>query len=248
MIVTVALCAGLTACQPARLGAKCRTSDFGDDGGAWVLRCVNGRWQRSVTKGQAAQFLIALKNSATTTAPPPTTTIPPAPTTTAAPAPPPAPTAADLRLQAMVQTVYGPTRWAAEVISTSWTADAQPGRHEPLAYVSCDYDVDPSHPGSPPTNIQTSAHFTIDTVQDSDQLLGDVVAHEGAHIVACHRWPETAAPPGWPNAVSGADRAESYADCLAISIRPDYNDSTSYGCPGGKLGSLPALAAQNATP
>lgn len=49
----------VAACQPARLGARCRTTDFGDDGGDWVLQCRNGRWARALTKQRAAQLLLA---------------------------------------------------------------------------------------------------------------------------------------------------------------------------------------------
>ena len=40
---------GLAACQRTRAGAKCRTTDYAEDG-TYVLRCVKGRWQRFVTK------------------------------------------------------------------------------------------------------------------------------------------------------------------------------------------------------
>src|SRR6188768_1010809 len=50
----------LGGCQKARLGARCRTTDWGDDGGAWVLKCEKGRWKKAITKQQAAQILLAL--------------------------------------------------------------------------------------------------------------------------------------------------------------------------------------------
>ena len=48
----------VTGCQPAKVGARCRTTDFGDDGGSWVLQCRSGRWARALTKQQAAQLLV----------------------------------------------------------------------------------------------------------------------------------------------------------------------------------------------
>jgi len=53
-----------TACQPGRVGARCRTTDFGDDGGAWVLQCRNGRWVRLATKQQVAAGVLAATASA----------------------------------------------------------------------------------------------------------------------------------------------------------------------------------------
>jgi hypothetical protein len=86
-IVVVALIS-LTGCQRARLGARCHTTDFGDDGGAWVLQCRNGRWVRALTKADAARIILSAqaRSTTTTTAPPTTTTTLP-PTTTTVPAP-----------------------------------------------------------------------------------------------------------------------------------------------------------------
>jgi hypothetical protein len=68
-------------------------------------------------------------------------------------------------------------------------------------------------------------------MQAGDQALGDLVAHEGAHVIACLRWADRgSAPPAWPPATNGARPAESYADCLGLHIRgPAYYQF--YGCP-----------------
>ncbi len=62
VVCALALIASLVAasCQSAaRSGTRCRTSDFGDDG-TFVMRCVNGRWQRLATKAQVAQLIAGL--------------------------------------------------------------------------------------------------------------------------------------------------------------------------------------------
>lgn len=61
VLVTVAVTMLVTACQPARVGARCRTTDFGDDGRDWVLQCRNGRWVRMMTKHQAATIILAAR-------------------------------------------------------------------------------------------------------------------------------------------------------------------------------------------
>jgi hypothetical protein len=71
-VVVLVVLVALGGCQPARLGARCATSDFGDGGGAWVLRCENGRWARFITKAQTARAILAL-HATTTTAPHPVT-------------------------------------------------------------------------------------------------------------------------------------------------------------------------------
>ena len=58
IIVTLAGTA-LVACQNGRVGARCRTTDFGQNA-THVLVCKNGRWQRSITKEQAAAFILAV--------------------------------------------------------------------------------------------------------------------------------------------------------------------------------------------
>ncbi len=50
----------LGACQRGKVGARCHTKDWGDDGKSWVLQCKKGRWVRAMTKAQAAQILLAL--------------------------------------------------------------------------------------------------------------------------------------------------------------------------------------------
>lgn len=53
----------LAGCQHARIGARCRTTDWGGDGKV-VMRCVGGRWQRSMTYGQAATIMSVLLSTA----------------------------------------------------------------------------------------------------------------------------------------------------------------------------------------
>ena len=82
----------LVACQPAVAGARCRTTEMGEDA-THVLKCVGGRWVRQTTKEQVARALIAIaqaRRAATSTTAPPVMTVPTTatPTTTAAPAPP----------------------------------------------------------------------------------------------------------------------------------------------------------------
>jgi hypothetical protein len=68
--MTVALMGGLTGCQLARAGARCRTTGWGEDGGSWVLQCRNGRWARAMTKAQAARAILAARAPAPTITPP----------------------------------------------------------------------------------------------------------------------------------------------------------------------------------
>ncbi len=85
VLVTVATVAlGMTGCQTARVGARCRTTDFGQTA-TQILRCKQGRWRVLMTKAQYVQLLIAIRNNTTTT------TAPAPPTTTTAPLPPPPP-------------------------------------------------------------------------------------------------------------------------------------------------------------
>lgn len=63
-LALVVLTTLLSACQPARVGARCSTSDFGDDGGDWVLQCRSGRWQRALTKKQAVEIMVAAQSKA----------------------------------------------------------------------------------------------------------------------------------------------------------------------------------------
>lgn len=53
----------LGGCQRAKIGARCHTKDWGDDGKNLVLQCKNGRWRRAMTKKQAAQIIVALINA-----------------------------------------------------------------------------------------------------------------------------------------------------------------------------------------
>lgn len=72
----VVLLVGLvaTGCDRGRVGARCRGTGWGEDGGAWILRCQKGRWVRALTKADYARIIIA---SQPTTTPPPTTVAPP---------------------------------------------------------------------------------------------------------------------------------------------------------------------------
>ncbi len=58
VLVLVALVS--TGCiKGVRAGQRCRTADFGDDG-SHVLACKNGRWQRAMTREQAAQIILKI--------------------------------------------------------------------------------------------------------------------------------------------------------------------------------------------
>ncbi len=82
MVVVILLAAGLTGCIRGNAGSRCRTTEFGEDGGAWILQCKNGRWQRLMTKQDYLLLLLALKaqNEAGPVAPAPTQTSLPQPT------------------------------------------------------------------------------------------------------------------------------------------------------------------------
>jgi hypothetical protein len=86
-VVMVGLVLSVAGCQRAVEGARCRTTDWGDDGGAWILKCERGRWRKALTKQQAAQIILA--SQATTTTVPPA---PPAPAPVAPAGPAPSPT------------------------------------------------------------------------------------------------------------------------------------------------------------
>lgn len=79
-LLVITLLLSSAACQRGRVGQRCRTKDFGDDGGAWVLVCRNGRWVRALTKTDAAKLLIpptTASASPSTSAPPSTAPVPP---------------------------------------------------------------------------------------------------------------------------------------------------------------------------
>lgn len=84
LFAVVALTTALTGCQTARVGARCRGTGFAQTA-THVLRCTNGRWRILMTKAQAIQLLVAIRNNTTTST---TTTTAPV-TTTTAPTPPP---------------------------------------------------------------------------------------------------------------------------------------------------------------
>ena len=56
--------ASLTACQNATAGARCNTTEFGQQGD-WVLVCNNGRWERRKTKAEVAQLITNSINATT---------------------------------------------------------------------------------------------------------------------------------------------------------------------------------------
>jgi len=58
----------VTGCIPAKSGARCRSTDWGD-GGSHVLRCVNGRWRPVMTRQQAIDAVIAIANASKKPAP-----------------------------------------------------------------------------------------------------------------------------------------------------------------------------------
>lgn len=83
LAISLLIAVTASACVPGvRAGARCRTTDFGDDG-TYVLRCQNGRWIRAATKAQVAQLIVSILQARTTTTT--TTTTIAAPTTTRAP-------------------------------------------------------------------------------------------------------------------------------------------------------------------
>ena len=216
-LIVVALT--LTACQPARAGARCRTTDFGEDG-TYVLQCRSGRWVRTMTKADAAQLILAIIASKTTT------TVPNDPLSQ--------------RLRATVEGVYGPSYWAGQVLNVPWSvvpSTGGAGGSTNCSYATRDGQV---------VSVTPTVTIQADVVQSaSDKALADLVAHEGAHVIACLRWAAIgSAPPNWPSALNGAAPAESFADCFGRYMRgPTYYQY--YGCPND---SLPAQATQLAVP
>ncbi len=67
VVLSVSLLAA--ACQTGvKAGGRCRTTDFGESG-AFVLKCVKGRWQRVATKAQVSQVVLAILKARTIAAP-----------------------------------------------------------------------------------------------------------------------------------------------------------------------------------
>src|SRR5690349_3424456 len=48
ILVATLLAFGTVACRPARVGARCRTTELGRNG-THVLACRNGRWVRAIS-------------------------------------------------------------------------------------------------------------------------------------------------------------------------------------------------------
>ncbi len=216
----------LAACQPARAGARCRTTDFGEDG-TYVLQCRSGRWVRTMTKAAAADLILAVIASRTTTTTTTTTTVPDDPLTQ--------------RLLATVQGVYGTSYWAGQVLGVPWSVvPAIPGGSGGMT--TCSYATR----GGRTVSVTPSVTIQADAVQTAtDKALADLIAHEGAHVIACLRWAAIgSAPPSWPSALNGGAPAESFADCFGRYMRgPAYYQY--YGCPNE---SLPAQATELAVP
>jgi hypothetical protein len=210
--VVVVVVVGASGCslKHAAVGTRCRLAgDYAQDG-TYVLRCQRGRWVRSQTTASADAAVAAWLANA---GPPP-------------PPPPPDPDTA--RLLDAVNQVYGATAWATEIHGTPWSVTDGFDGGDQQGQTDCSWRSE----GNRNTRIDVSVHVLRSVVENADQTeLFDVVAHEGGHVIACHRWPEDDAPPGWPAATSGAPSAESFADCLALNVRPSYDDSY-YGCPG----------------
>ena len=57
--VVLLLALSLTGCQRGKVGARCKTKDWGDDGKSWILQCKKGRWVHYMTKAQALALLAA---------------------------------------------------------------------------------------------------------------------------------------------------------------------------------------------
>jgi hypothetical protein len=53
VVLACLLVGGTTGCIKAKAGARCRTTEWGDDG-RYVLQCKAGRWRRVMTRQQAA--------------------------------------------------------------------------------------------------------------------------------------------------------------------------------------------------
>lgn len=223
---------GTTGCQPARVGARCATTDWGEQG-AWVLRCVRGRWQRTMTKATAARAIMALRSSA-----PPTTT-----TTTTVFTPT---TPEEQRVHDLVVAIFGSSYWAGQVVPLPWRVVAA---DDPLVggmdgRVWCRYRSTSVGNGPPVMKITPTIAISQEATADDDATLGDLLTHEGAHVIACLRWPEEMAPPGFPQAPDGADSGEAFAECFARYHRgPTYQFT--YGCPNDEL---PEIATRAAVP
>lgn len=59
VVLLVVLATLLPACKVARVGASCRPTEGPARNSTHVLLCQKGRWQRSVTLGQAAEFIMS---------------------------------------------------------------------------------------------------------------------------------------------------------------------------------------------
>lgn len=57
--VLVGALLGLTACEPVRVGARCRGNGFGESGET-VAQCRNGRWVAFTTKGEVAKLYLKI--------------------------------------------------------------------------------------------------------------------------------------------------------------------------------------------
>ena len=226
-VLVVALLLSMVAagCRPARVGSRCSTTDWGEQG-QWVLRCVRGRWVPVLTKGDAARIILSARPTTTTST---TTTTVFVPTTPE-----------EQRVHDLMVAIYGPSYWASQVMSIPWRVQIDPIMSGIRGQVDC-------HVRGWGSRMTIWAEGIIVMPSDlppSDEELGDLLAHEGAHLIACYRWPQTMAPPGFPPALDGSPPGESFAECFARYMRgPDYEFT--YGCPNDEL---PALATQAAVP
>lgn len=115
LVVVAVAAGGLSSCEVARAGQRCRTTKLAQDQ-THVLACRRGRWTRVMTKAQAGSILAELAARNTTTTAPTTTTQPASTTTSTEPTTttttlPPTPTI---------------TRLAAYPLSASWDPFVQP--------------------------------------------------------------------------------------------------------------------------
>ncbi len=60
VLVAMVISGGLSGCQVARAGTRCRTPGATAQDARYVLLCQKGRWVRSMTKETAARFLLAI--------------------------------------------------------------------------------------------------------------------------------------------------------------------------------------------
>lgn len=181
-----------------------------------------------ITKGDAARIILSARATTTTTTSTTTTTVF-VPTTPE-----------EQRVHDLMVAIYGTSYWASQVMSIPWRVQIDPDMVNARGQVECHYQSWGNQ-----TTIWAEGTIVMNPdAPPTDKELGDLLAHEGAHLIACYRWPLAVAPPGFPPALDGSPPSESFAECFARYMRgPDYEFT--YGCPNDEL---PATATQAAVP